>query len=58
MAEHIDVDVSGLLSREITLPEAGELLMDNLQRTVNGRVTSAEALGHREFSMTRLYPSA
>jgi (2R)-sulfolactate sulfo-lyase subunit beta len=58
MAEHIDVDVSGLLSREITLPEAGELLMDNLRRTVNGRVTSAEALGHREFSMTRLYPSA
>ena len=58
MAEHIDVDVSGLLSREITLPEAGELLMDNLKRTVNGRVTSAEVLGHREFSMTRLYPSA
>jgi (2R)-sulfolactate sulfo-lyase subunit beta len=58
MAEHIDVDVSGLLSREIILPEAGELLMDNLKRTVNGRVTSAEALGHREFSMTRLYPSA
>jgi (2R)-sulfolactate sulfo-lyase subunit beta len=58
MAEHIDVNVSGLLSREITLPEAGELLMDNLRRTVNGRVTSAEALGHREFSMTKLYPSA
>jgi (2R)-sulfolactate sulfo-lyase subunit beta len=58
MAEHIDVDVSGLLSREITLPEAGELLMDNLKRTVNGRVTAAETLGHREFSMTRLYPSA
>ena len=58
MAEHIDVDVSGLLSREITLPEAGELLMDNLRRTVNGRVTSAEALGHKEFSMTKLYPSA
>jgi len=58
MAEHIDVDVSGLLSREITLPEAGELLVDNLKRTVNGRMTSAEVLGHREFSMTRLYPSA
>jgi (2R)-sulfolactate sulfo-lyase subunit beta len=58
MAEHIDVDVSGLLSREITLPEAGKIMMDNLRRTVNGRVTSAEALGHREFSMTRLYPSA
>ena len=58
MAEHIDVDVSGLLSREITLPEAGELLMDSLRRTASGRLTSAEVLGHREFVMTRLYPSA
>ena len=58
MAEHIDVDVSGLLSREITLPEAGELMMEYLGRTVNGRLTAAEALGHREFTMTKLYPSA
>ena len=58
MAEHIDVDVSGLLSRELRLPEAGGLLMDYLRRTANGRITSAEALGHREFTMTKLYPSA
>ena len=58
MSEHIDVDVSGLLSRQITLPEAGDLLMANMRRTVNGRITCAEALGHREFSMTRLYRSA
>jgi (2R)-sulfolactate sulfo-lyase subunit beta len=58
MSEHIDVDVSGLLSRELTLPEAGDLLMEYLGQTVNGRITSAEALGHREFTMTKLYPSA
>ena len=58
MAEHIDVDVSGLLSRELRLPEAGNLLLDYLGRTANGRITSAEALGHREFTMTKLYPSA
>ena len=58
MAEHIDVDVSGLLSRELRLPEAGDLLLDYLGRTANGRMTSAEALGHREFTMTKLYPSA
>jgi (2R)-sulfolactate sulfo-lyase subunit beta len=58
MAEHIDTDVSGLLSRELTLPEAGDRLMDDLVRTCNGRVTAAEALGHREFSMTKLYRSA
>jgi (2R)-sulfolactate sulfo-lyase subunit beta len=50
--------VSDLLSRELRLPEAGDLLLDFLGRTVNGRITSAEALGHREFTMTKLYPSA
>jgi len=58
MAEHIDVDVSGLLSRELDLRQAGDLLMDNLVRTANGRLTAAEALGHRELSLTRLYRSA
>jgi len=27
-------------------------------RTANGRLTCAEALGHREFVMTKLYRSA
>ena len=58
MAEHIDVDVSGLLSRELRLEEAGDLLMENLVRTVNGRLTAAEVLRHREFSLTKLYQSA
>jgi len=58
MSEHIDVDVTGLLSREITLTEAGDKLMDYIYRTINGRLTSAEALGHREFVMTKLYRSA
>jgi (2R)-sulfolactate sulfo-lyase subunit beta len=58
MGEHVDVDVSGLLSREITLPEAGDLMMENVARTANGRLTAAEALGHREFTMTKLYRSA
>ena len=58
MGEHIDVDVSGLLSRELTLPQAGDLMMEHLARTANGRLTSAEALGHREFTMTKLYRSA
>jgi (2R)-sulfolactate sulfo-lyase subunit beta len=58
MAEHIDVDVSGLLSRELRLEEAADMLMENLVRTVNGRLTAAEVLGHREFSLTKLYQSA
>lgn len=58
MSEHIDVDVKGLLSREINLQQAGDQLMDYMVRVVNGRLTCAEALGHREFVMTKLYRSA
>ena len=58
MSEHIDVDASGLLQREITMDQAGDKLLDMMFRTANGRLTAAEALGHREFVLTRLYESA
>jgi len=58
MSEHIDVDVSGLLRREMTPDEAGDALLESMLRTANGRLTAAEALGHREFVLTRLYESA
>jgi len=58
MAEHIDLDVSGILRREMTLETAGDALIDMIIRTANGRLTAAEALGHREFSLTKLYRSA
>ncbi|MBM3569008.1 MAG: D-galactarate dehydratase [Alphaproteobacteria bacterium] len=58
MPEHIDLDVSGILRREMTLDQAGDALIDITIRTCNGRLTAAEALGHREFVMTKLYQSA
>ena len=58
MSEHIDVDTSGLLQRDITMDQAGDKLIDMMFRTANGRYTAAEALGHREFVLTRLYESA
>jgi (2R)-sulfolactate sulfo-lyase subunit beta len=58
MSEHIDLDTSGLLQREITMDQAGDKLLDMMFRTANGRLTAAEALGHREFVLTRLYESA
>ncbi len=58
MSEHVDVDTSGLLQREITMGEAGDKLLAMMFRTANGRLTAAEALGHREFVLTRLYESA
>jgi (2R)-sulfolactate sulfo-lyase subunit beta len=58
MSEHVDVDTSGLLRREMTMDDAGDALLDCMLRTANGRLTAAEALGHREFVLTRLYESA
>jgi (2R)-sulfolactate sulfo-lyase subunit beta len=58
MSEHVDLDVSGILRREMTIDQAGDALITMIARTANGRLTAAEALGHREFVMTKLYRSA
>jgi (2R)-sulfolactate sulfo-lyase subunit beta len=58
MSEHMDLDCSGLLNRDYDLTTAGDRMMEILERTVNGRLTCAEVMGHREFVLTRLYQSA
>jgi (2R)-sulfolactate sulfo-lyase subunit beta len=58
MSEHIDLDVSGLLQRQKNMDQCGDELLAAMLRTCNGRLTCAEALGHREFVLTRLYESA
>jgi (2R)-sulfolactate sulfo-lyase subunit beta len=58
MSDHLDVDVSGITRRELNMDQAGDLLLECMFRTANGRLTAAEALGHREFVLTRLYESA
>jgi (2R)-sulfolactate sulfo-lyase subunit beta len=58
MSEHIDVDVTGLLQKRMNMDDAGEALLDCMLRTAEGELTAAELLGHREFSLTRLYESA
>jgi (2R)-sulfolactate sulfo-lyase subunit beta len=58
MSEHIDVDVTGILTRALTLDQAGDKLIDMIIKTANGRLTAAEVLGHKEFVMTKLYRSA
>ncbi|HEX9686248.1 MAG TPA: UxaA family hydrolase [Burkholderiales bacterium] len=58
MTEHIDLDVSGLLQRQKNMEQCGDELLEVMLRTCNGRLTCAEALGHREFVLTRLYESA
>ena len=58
MKEHIDLDVAGLLRQEYDLTKAGDMMMEVIERTVNGRLCAAEALGHREYTFTKLYISA
>ncbi|MGP1679907.1 MAG: UxaA family hydrolase [Burkholderiales bacterium] len=58
MSEHVDYDCTGLLQRQKNLDQTGEELLQVMLRTCNGRLTAAEALGHREFVLTRLYESA
>ena len=58
MGEHVDLDVSGVVRREMTIDQAGDALIDIIAETANGRLTAAEALGHREFVLTKLYRSA
>ena len=58
MKEHIDLDVSKILQGEMTIDQAGDALIAMVVRTANGRLTAAEALGHREFVLTKLYRSA
>jgi (2R)-sulfolactate sulfo-lyase subunit beta len=58
MSEHIDVDVTGITRKEMNMDQAGDTLLEMMFRTANGRLTAAEALGHREFVLTRLYESA
>jgi len=58
MSEHIDVDVTGITRKELNMDQAGDKLLEMMFRTANGRLTAAEALGHREFVLTRLYESA
>ena len=58
MDEHIDLDVSGILKRELNLDQAGDELVSITIRTANGRHTCAETLEHHEFVMTKLFRSA
>lgn len=58
MSEQVDLDISGLPGREYRLEQAEERILALLARTASGRFTAAEALGQREFVLTKLHRSA
>jgi altronate dehydratase large subunit len=50
VSEHIDVDISDVLGGTMSIPEAGERVLDMIAASVNGRVTKSEVIGHLEFA--------
>ena len=58
MKEHIDLDVSKILKREMNMDQAGDELIKTTIRAASGGLTCAEVLGHKEFIMTKLFRSA
>jgi (2R)-sulfolactate sulfo-lyase subunit beta len=58
MPEHIDLDVSEVITADMSLDDAATLTEDLVAETASGRWAAAEALGHREFVLTRLHRTA
>lgn len=50
MKEHLDVDISDVLSGSTSLREGGDRIVDAIVSVANGRLTTAEVLGHNEFA--------
>lgn len=50
MKQHLDVDISDVLSANTSLPEAGDRIVDAIISVANGRLTTAEVVGHMEFA--------
>ncbi len=48
LAEHIDVDVSGVVEGKLSLPEAGELVLSCILAAASGEDTKAEIVGYTE----------
>ncbi|HEX4976980.1 MAG TPA: UxaA family hydrolase [Nocardioides sp.] len=58
MSEHIDLDVSRIITDDMSLDEAADATEEIVASTASGRWTAAEVLGHKEFVLTRLHRTA
>lgn len=51
MEDNIDVDLSGIISGELTIGAAGDLLLKKIYDVCNGRLTKAEAYGFSDIAV-------
>lgn len=52
--DNIDVDVSGVITEDISLEDAAEQLCGEMLRFADGKLTTAEVLGDTEIAVTRI----
>ena len=50
MRQHLDVDISEVLTHGLSLRDAGERIVDAIAAVASGRLTTAEITGHLEFA--------
>ena len=51
MEDNMDVDLSGIIRGEMTIPESGEMLLGKIRDLANGRLTKAEAYGFSDIAV-------
>ena len=56
MKENFDLDLSGILTGDLSVDQAGQQIFEMVCKTAEGAESAAETLGHREFSLYRISP--
>ena len=51
MEDNMDVDLSGIIRGEMTIPESGAMLLAEMEKILNGRLTKAEAFGFSDIAV-------
>jgi altronate dehydratase large subunit len=54
MQDNIDINVGTVVEGKETIQQTGERVFNEMIEVVNGKLTKAEALKHREFGMYKL----
>lgn len=51
MEDNMDVDLSAIIRGEMTIPESGEMLLGEMEKILNGKLTKAEAYGFSDIAV-------
>ena len=51
MEDNMDVDLSGIIAGDLSIEDAGEMLLQKVGEICNGRLTKAEAYGFSDIAV-------